>query len=884
MGKVSLLGRAEELSALRAALADGGFAAVTGEAGIGKTSLVSTFARDCGAVVLTGACWGSAGVPPRWPWTQVARGLRQVLPVTSVPPALGALLGDGEAEEFALADAVTESLCALARRSPVLLVLEDLHWADPASLALLEFVVQHARRPGLLVVATYRDGEVSGPRLPALSAKAVRLPLSGLDLAATASLVTRATGVTPGAPEVERLHRRTGGNPFLVEQTARLWQGGGALDAVDPGSHALLRSRLDRLPAPVLDVLGTVAVLGPAADLGLVAALHPGATGPLGVAAVARVVVVDGDSVSFQHELLRETVLSGLPDAAGRHARVLRSGALVTPAVLAHHAWLAAELLPPEEVVGHLLAAAEHAVASFAPADAARHFAHALTLLTEPVRRARVALRLGEAADHAGEADTAARAFGEAMATARELAEPELAAHTALTLSWLRRPALPGHEEFLTWARSLLGPSPSARAVDLARSRGAELGHALATHVSVLWSVHTVPRRLALTAELVEIDRGVEALSLRAGALLEAGDPAHRELHRELLARTDLPAHRHEAEVTGTLLAVLAGEFARARACADRARDTGSQPYFPAGDLWAVQRLWIDLRAGDLDGVRALLATADGEYVPLYRGLLAVREGRAAEVPPRPSRWFEALWLRLRAETGDEGVLAELAPLSGQWLMTATVCLEGPVDHWLALLHAARGEHARAAAYRQAAEESAARLGARPWLAESPARPVFRERDGLWTLSFDRHTVHLPHTKGLRDLHTLLGAPGQDVPAVRLLSPELGAHGADPVLDDAARAAYRARLERLASPRTPAEEAERAALLAELRAATGLGGRSRRLGDEAERARKAVTNRIRDTLRRLEERHPVLARHLRDSVTTGTSCQYRPARPVDWRL
>ncbi|MEV1145785.1 hypothetical protein, partial [Micromonospora sp. NPDC049799] len=66
--------------------------------------------------------------------------------------------------------------------------------------------------------------------------------------------------------------------------------------------------------------------------------------------------------------------------------------------------------------------------------------------------------------------------------------------------------------------------------------------------------------------------------------------------------------------------------------------------------------------------------------------------------------------------------------------------------------------------------------------------------------------------------------------------------------------------------------------------AAGLAGRTRRLGDESERARKAVTGRIRDTLRRIDDRHPALAAHLRDSVSTGSSCRYQPATPVPWRL
>jgi len=78
-------------------------------------------------------------------------------------------------------------------------------------------------------------------------------------------------------------------------------------------------------------------------------------------------------------------------------------------------------------------------------------------------------------------------------------------------------------------------------------------------------------------------------------------------------------------------------------------------------------------------------------------------------------------------------------------------------------------------------------------------------------------------------------------------------------------------------------DTERAALLDELRRATGIGGRSRRLRDELERARKTDTARIRDTLRRLDDRHPELAEHLRASVSTGAACRNQPAREIHWQ-
>ena len=155
--------------------------------------------------------------------------------------------------------------------------------------------------------------------------------------------------------------------------------------------------------------------------------------------------------------------------------------------------------------------------------------------------------------------------------------------------------------------------------------------------------------------------------------------------------------------------------------------------------------------------------------------------------------------------------------------------------------------------------------------------------------------MHLADAKGLHDLATLLANPGVEVTAYRLWGGPAEPPGADPVLDEWARAAYRRRLAELDELLDAADargdpaasdraRAERSALLAELAAATGLGGRRRRLGDEDERARKAVTARVRDVLRRIRAVHPELADHLDAAVSTGTACRYAPAEPVSWRL
>jgi hypothetical protein len=177
---------------------------------------------------------------------------------------------------------------------------------------------------------------------------------------------------------------------------------------------------------------------------------------------------------------------------------------------------------------------------------------------------------------------------------------------------------------------------------------------------------------------------------------------------------------------------------------------------------------------------------------------------------------------------------------------------------------------------------------------------VFRRDGDVWTLGFDGTTVGMPDSKGLADIHRLICNPGVEIAAIELVhgSGEDVARaksllGADPMLDEAARRAYRTRLESLEEEIDAALarnrddlasslEAERMAIIGELASATGLGGRDRRLGDDAEKARKTVTARIRDALRRLDDRHPALAAHLRASVTTGNRCRYQPQRMRDW--
>jgi hypothetical protein len=168
----------------------------------------------------------------------------------------------------------------------------------------------------------------------------------------------------------------------------------------------------------------------------------------------------------------------------------------------------------------------------------------------------------------------------------------------------------------------------------------------------------------------------------------------------------------------------------------------------------------------------------------------------------------------------------------------------------------------------------------------------------VWTLRYEGGAVRLRDSRGLRFIATLLADPGREFHVLDLAAPAAGraaAGDAGAAIDPAARAAYRRRVEELRRVVDDAEaggDPERAArareelefIARELAAVYGLGGAARRLDDPAERARKAVRNRIRDALARIEASQPALGRHLRASIRTGSFCSYQPERPVAWKV
>ena len=264
------VGRQRELEEMRAALDDvlsghGRIVMLTGEPGIGKTRTaqeVAVIAGQCGCEVLWGRCYEGEGVPPYWPWAQPIRSyvqrtktdqllslmgrdavyIAQIIPdlETKLPNLEPAPALEPAQARFRLFDSISTFLKNASQKHPLMLVLDDLHWADRSSLLLLEFIAQEIREFRLLLVGIYRDVEVSRRHpLSQTLGSLIReqsfqnIKLSGLTRQDISHFVEGTTGVTPDLTLVEAIHRQTEGNPLFVGELVRLLSRGALPDSYD---------------------------------------------------------------------------------------------------------------------------------------------------------------------------------------------------------------------------------------------------------------------------------------------------------------------------------------------------------------------------------------------------------------------------------------------------------------------------------------------------------------------------------------------------------------------------------------------------------------------------------------------------------------------------
>jgi DNA-binding SARP family transcriptional activator/tetratricopeptide (TPR) repeat protein len=465
------VGRDGELDALRAAAPRAGagrftVAVVNGDPGAGKTTLVrqlSGLLEDGGWIAAGGGCPDSSATPPGWAWVEVLRALVARRGAGEYAALLAPLLddaapdtGDDEASGgFRLHRAVGGYLSAVAREAPLLIVLEDLHWADDQTLALLRALPSLLAASRVLMVVTCRDGELNDQQQDVLASLArlgpVRVGLDGLDDASVAELV-RATCVRDVDDEVvTTIVERAGGNPFFVKETVRLFEAEADISQVPSGVRDVLRRRIARLPERAQQVLLQAAVIGRDVDVDVLVEVsgdEDAVVDAVEAALLAGLVTEPGIGLlRFDHDLVRDTLYS---DASRlRRSRLHAAVASVIErrnpgdvAAMAHHYDAAGTADTAAKAGWYAGLAAEQAERRFAHREAASLWQQAVAALDRahgghgPVReRLELELRHIRALALCGDMTAARGLRREAMNVALPLGDMELTARIAAALA-----------------------------------------------------------------------------------------------------------------------------------------------------------------------------------------------------------------------------------------------------------------------------------------------------------------------------------------------------------------------------------------------------------------------------------------------------------------
>jgi DNA-binding SARP family transcriptional activator/tetratricopeptide (TPR) repeat protein len=419
-----VVGRAEELALLRAAIArthagEPAAVIVEGEPGAGKTCLldeVTTEAAARGALVIWGQCLDGDGTPSLWPWTQVAGTALSRLPdpdrdhwlsgelsILLTPPgetAAGQITPDTTAQ-FRLFEAVVGLLESLAAQQPVVLVLDDLQWADVASLRLLAHVAARAPRGVVLLTALRERASTANAELTKTLTALGRVPghrrltLGPLAFDDVAELLRRETGRQPSAGVTRSVLARTDGNPFFVQELSRVLPAGGSLDdaAVPTTIRDLVLTLVSALDDATARLVHIAALVGRQIDLRLLARAAglevQTCLDQLDAAAVQGLIELSSDdpfSVRFTHDVVREAVSTAITAerTLDLHRRIADAldvdGAPEDPVIeqFAHHLWSAGPLVDPARTIDALIRAGRCAAAKTALDTAERYLRSAV--------------------------------------------------------------------------------------------------------------------------------------------------------------------------------------------------------------------------------------------------------------------------------------------------------------------------------------------------------------------------------------------------------------------------------------------------------------------------------------------------------------------------
>jgi predicted ATPase len=705
------IGREQETKQLRVALnetlsGNGHLFMLVGEPGSGKTRMteqLATYARLCNAQVLTGSCYEGEGAPAFWPWLQIIRQYVQ----SREPSTLLSIMGPGASEiahvvfelkellpdlpalpslepaqaRFRLFDSVTTFLRNASRRQPLVIILDDLHWADKASLLLLQFLAREVKDACILVIGTYRDidlgrqhpllqtlGELSRQGLSA------RIVLRGLTEQDVARFIEMTTGIEPTEKLVRTVYQQTEGNPFFLNEIVRLLVVEGQLEhphsrsststRIPEGVREVIGRRLDRLSAECNRILTIACVIGREFNLDALEPLSdisPDQVLELLDEATAARVINEVPQVigqySFVHALIRETLYDeiSLTRRVRLHRRIgevlerLYSDNLDAHLTeLAYHFFQASPAGNSDKAMDYAVRAAKRATSLLAYEEAADHYEHGLAVLeleddVNEKQRLDLLLSLGDAQTKAGNTAKARESFQQAADVARKVQSPEHFARAALGMGTSLSAAIGKVDELylklLNEALSMLGePDSSLRAMVLA-------------HLSVA-NYYLPELRGPLSQQAVEMARRVGDPMAQIAALYSR--------HTALAASVDV--EEKLAIATESLrIAQQIGEKERML----RARYLRILDFLELGDIPAVDEE-IEAYTQLANELRQPLYLW---HVPFYRASRALMEGRFEECEHLAK---EALAIGRRAQDAVAPMFFEvqmnvLRVMQGQW-------------------------------------------------------------------------------------------------------------------------------------------------------------------------------------------------------------------------
>ncbi|MEA2474857.1 MAG: eukaryotic-like serine/threonine-protein kinase [Thermoleophilaceae bacterium] len=546
------VGREKEVERLRGAFEDalaarGRLMMLVGEPGIGKTRTaqeLTTYAQLRGARVLVGRAYEGEGAPAYWPWVQIARTYMEGRPKDEIKADMGpgaidiaqvvgevrgvlpendfgetANPADSEQARFRLFDSVTTFLRNASKREPLVIVLDDLHWADTPSLLLLEFMARELGGARLLIVGTYRDVEL-GRKHPlsrvladlARESLVERVLLRGLTQPDVARFIEMTASIRPPERLVRTVHEETEGNPFFVSEIVSLLASEGHLESgsalgdvlvtIPQGVREVVGRRLDRLSDHCNWVLSAACVLGRDFAVDVLAPVvcdealveFPGKNPDdltrerllevLDEAVAARVLqIADVGRYTFSHALVRESLYEEL--GVTRRVRLHRRVGETIESVfgkdsdqhleqLAHHFLQAQEL---DKAVDYSIHAAGRAMSLMAYEDGAALYDRALQALdlrggVSGQQRAELLIALGDAQARAGDGQRAKETFFRAADAARSVGAQDQLARAALGVAGRLEIGLVEREviELVEEALAGCGDEPSAARAELMAS------------------------------------------------------------------------------------------------------------------------------------------------------------------------------------------------------------------------------------------------------------------------------------------------------------------------------------------------------------------------------------------------------------------------------